>query len=77
MIRYLLVEVRVGHAGIPPTSADWGAYTRVRDMIGLIATDPEDGSAEVGQVLELTTSGMKNRYGFIHPLPESVEVPRD
>jgi hypothetical protein len=71
MMRYLLIEVRVGHVGETPTVADWAAYTQVRDMIGLLESNSSIGNAEVGQVLELTTSGIKNRYGFIHPLEEA------
>jgi hypothetical protein len=71
MIRYLLVEVRVGEHSKTPTVADWAAYTQVRDMIGLLESNSSIGNAEVGQVLELTTSGIRNRYGFIHPLEEA------
>jgi hypothetical protein len=73
MMRYLLVEVRVGEHSKMPTEEDWAAYTQVRDMIGMLsATNPVGTcNAEVGQVLELTTSGIRNRYGFIHPLEEA------
>jgi hypothetical protein len=71
MRRYLLVEVRVGTKDETPHVGDWGCYKRVRDRIGAIATDNPTigGNAEVGQVLELTTDGIKTRYG-----PLDVEV---
>lgn len=70
MRHYLLVEIRVGRDGEVPSIADWGAYRRIRDQIGLITDDAGSagsGNAEVGQVIMLTDSGMKFRYP-VNPL---------
>lgn len=59
-----------------PTVADWAAYVRVRDAIGDVSDYRRMGDrawgAEVGQVLELTDKGIRNRYGLIQIDTEEV-----
>jgi hypothetical protein len=61
MIRYLVVEVRVGVKDETPSITDWAAYKFVRDQIGRTNTHITGGDAEVGQVLELTNVGIRPR----------------
>lgn len=63
MRRYLLVEVRVGREDDIPTVDDWSAYSQIRDKIGNVDFAQHFyGTAEVGQVLELTDQGVKQRF---------------
>lgn len=62
MKRYILVEVRVGTEGNIPSVADWAAYRQIRDHIGAKTENRNGGSAEVGQMLELTDNGIIERF---------------
>jgi len=62
MKRYILVEVRIGTENNIPSVADWAAYRQIRDHIGSKAENRSGGSAEVGQMLELTDNGIVERF---------------